>query len=133
MAPPVPVLDQSVPRTGQPTAIARDATRRFLRRAARTRAPTDPENTDAVLLIVAELISNAIRHTDGPCTLHLELHEDHIEIRVTDSSPDPPQPRPPHTDGTGGWGWQLINHLTTHTHTQPAPNGGKTIYADTPW
>ncbi|MGW6689988.1 ATP-binding protein [Streptomyces sp. NPDC054961] len=133
MAPPAPVLDQSVPRTGQPTATARDATRSFLRRAAQTRAPTHPENTDAVLLIVAELISNAIRHTDGPCTLHLELHEDHVEIRVTDTSPYPPQTRPPHTDGTGGWGWQLIDYLTTHTHTQPTPGGGKTIYADTPW
>ncbi|MCX4547029.1 ATP-binding protein [Streptomyces sp. NPDC012746] len=97
------------------------------------RPPTRPDSSDIVLLIVAELITNAIRHTDGPCTLHLELHDDHIEIRVTDTSPHPPQPRPPHTDGTGGWGWQLINHLTTHTRTELTHDGGKTIYAHTPW
>ncbi|WP_037881407.1 ATP-binding protein [Streptomyces sp. NRRL S-378] len=130
---PGPVLDQPVPRTGQPTTSARDATRVFLHDAARMRPPTHPESADVVLLIVAELITNAIRHTDGPCTLHLELHDDHIEIQVTDTSPQPPQPRPPHTDGTGGWGWQLISHLTTHTHTEPHPDGGKTICAHTAW
>ncbi|MFE4257890.1 ATP-binding protein [Streptomyces sp. NPDC056883] len=129
----MPVLDQPVPRTGQPTTSARQATRGFLHGAARIRAPALPESPDVVLLVVAELVSNAIRHTDGPCTLHLELHEDHIEIRVTDSDPHPPRPRPPHTDGTGGWGWLLINHLTTHTHTEPTPDGGKTICAHTPW
>ncbi|MFJ7272375.1 ATP-binding protein [Streptomyces sp. NPDC099050] len=130
---PAPVLDQPVSRTGKPTTSAREATRRFLHHAARVRPPTHPESADAVLLIVAELVSNAIRHTSGPCTLHLELREDHIEIRVTDASPHPPRPRPPHTDGSGGWGWLLINHLTTHTHTEPTPDGGKTIYAETPW
>lgn len=130
---PVPVLDQPVLRTGQPATSAREATRGFLHHAARVRPPTRPESSDVVLLVVAELVTNAIRHTDGPCVLHLELHDDHIEIRVTDTSPRPPTPRPPHTDGTGGWGWQLINHLTTHTHTEPTPDGGKTIYAHTPW
>ncbi|MGW7435332.1 ATP-binding protein [Streptomyces sp. NPDC054849] len=128
-----PVLDQHVPRTGQPTASARNATRAFLLHAARARPPTRPENPDGVLLVVAELVTNALRHTDGPCSLHLELRQDHIEIRVTDTSPHPPQPRPPHTDGTGGWGWHLIHHLTTHVHIAPTPDGGKTIYAYAPW
>ncbi|MEJ8641644.1 ATP-binding protein [Streptomyces sp. MS1.HAVA.3] len=48
-----------------------------------------------MLLIVAELVTNAIRHTDGPCTLHLELHDDHIEIQVTDTSPTHPNPAHP--------------------------------------
>ncbi|MER5730771.1 ATP-binding protein [Streptomyces sp. NPDC002138] len=128
-----PVLDQPVPRTGQPTTSARDAARGFLHHAAHARAPSQPESTDVVLLVVDELVTNAIRHTDGPCALRLELHEDHIEIRVTDASPHPPKPRPPHTDGTGGWGWHIINHLTTHTHTEPTPDGGKTICAHILW
>ncbi|MGW7029109.1 ATP-binding protein [Streptomyces xanthophaeus] len=74
---------------------------------------------------MSELVSNAIRHTDGPCTLHLALQGDHIHTAVTDTSPDPPQPRPPHTDGTGGWGWILINHLTTDVHIEPTPGGSK--------
>ncbi|WP_327739212.1 ATP-binding protein [Streptomyces nojiriensis] len=128
-----PVFDRSLPRRGQPAVSARDATRAFLLRAARIRPPTGPGNDDAVLLVVGELVANAMRHTRGPASLHLELDGDHIDICVTDTSPDPPKPRPPHTDGTGGWGWQLINHLTTEVHIEPTPGGGKTICARAPW
>ncbi|MFF3020178.1 ATP-binding protein [Streptomyces sp. NPDC057939] len=133
MAPPVPLLDQRVPRTGQPTSTTCDATRDFLRHATLARPPARPDYPDAVLLIVAELVTNAIRHTNGPATLHLELHDDHIEIQVTDTSPHPPKPHTPRTDGTGGYGWHLIHRLTTHTHTEPTPAGGKTIHAHAPW
>ncbi|MFD3534886.1 ATP-binding protein [Streptomyces sp. NPDC058664] len=127
------VLNQPVPRTGHSATAARDATRDFLHHATQVRPPAQPENADGALLVVAELITNAIRHTDGPCTLHLELHRDHLEICVTDTSPHPPQPRRPHTDGTGGWGWLLIKHLTTRVHIEPTPAGGKTICVHSPW
>uniref|UniRef100_A0AAU2JY32 ATP-binding protein n=1 Tax=Streptomyces sp. NBC_00049 TaxID=2903617 RepID=A0AAU2JY32_9ACTN len=129
----VPVLDRSLPRGGQPTVSARDATRAFLHHAARIRPPTESGHDDAVLLVVGELVANAIRHTKGPALLHLELNGDHIDICVTDTSSDPPKPYPPHTDGTGGWGWQLINHLATEVHIEPTPEGGKTICARAPW
>ncbi|MFD3872856.1 hypothetical protein [Streptomyces sp. NPDC058623] len=55
-----------------------------------------------MLLVVAELVANAIRHTAGPCALHLELLDHSIDVCVAD--PQPPQPRTPRTDGTGGLG-----------------------------
>ncbi|MFG2749489.1 ATP-binding protein [Streptomyces xanthophaeus] len=128
-----PVLDRPLPRSGQPTTVARDATRAFLHRAGRVRPPTQSGNDDAVLLVVGELVANAIRHTRGPASLPLELNGDHIDIRVTDTSPDPPQPRPPHLDGTGGWGWRLIDHLSTDVHIERTPEGGKTICVRAPW
>ncbi|GGX42878.1 hypothetical protein GCM10010353_67510 [Streptomyces chryseus] len=73
MAPPMLVHDRPVPRTGQPTTTVRGATDDFLHRAAQVRAPARAEYTDAVLLVVTELVSNALRHTDGPTALHLEL------------------------------------------------------------
>ncbi|MFD6987139.1 ATP-binding protein, partial [Streptomyces sp. NPDC059956] len=115
----LPVLDQAVSRTGQPTASARGATRHFLHHATHIRAPARPESADVVLLVVAELVTNAIRYTDGPCTLHLELHEDHVEIRVTDTSRHPPTPRPPHTPRTRGMGLEQIKQLNTQTHKEP--------------
>ncbi|MFE4257279.1 ATP-binding protein [Streptomyces sp. NPDC056883] len=133
MVPPVLVLDRPVPRTDRPTATARGATAAFLHRAARVRPPGRPEYSDAVLLVVTELVTNAIRHTDGPAALHLELHDDHMKIRVADTSPTPAQPHTPRTDGSGGYGWHLIDHLTTLTHTEPTPSGGKTICAHAPW
>ncbi|WP_412079459.1 ATP-binding protein (plasmid) [Streptomyces xanthophaeus] len=129
----IPVLDKPLPRADQPAASARDATRVFLARAARIRAPARGGSFDAVLLVVAELVTNAIRHTDGPCTLHLELRDDSVDVRVADTNPQPPKPRAPHTDGTGGWGWILVNHLATCIHIEPAPGGGKTICAHLPW
>ncbi|MFC9824427.1 ATP-binding protein [Streptomyces erythrochromogenes] len=128
-----PVLDQPVRRTGQPTTAARDATRAFLHQAAQVRPPAQPSHADSVLLVVTELVTNALRYTGGPCALHLELRGDHLEIRVTDTSPWRPRPRPPHTDGSGGWGWLLIGHLTTHVRIEPTPEGGKTICARSPW
>ncbi|MFD9338330.1 ATP-binding protein [Streptomyces sp. NPDC060028] len=133
MDPPVLVLDRPVPRTGRPATTARGATHDFLHHAAQVRAPARPEYTDAVVLVVTELVTNAIRHTDGPAALHLELLDDHIEIRVTDTSPHPPAPRTPQTDGSGGYGWHLIDRLTTYTHTEPAPDGGKTVCVHAPW
>ncbi|WP_405940767.1 ATP-binding protein [Streptomyces sp. NBC_00207] len=86
-----------------------------------------------MLLVVGELVANVMRHTRGPASLHLELNGGHIDIRVTDTSRDLPEPRPPRLDGTGGWGWQLINHLTTDVHIEPTPDGGKTICVRAPW
>ncbi|MFD9084307.1 ATP-binding protein [Streptomyces erythrochromogenes] len=88
-----------MPRTGRRTTTARAVAHDFLRHAAQVRAPARPQYTDAVLMVVTELVTNAIRHTDGPAALHLELHDDHIVIRVTDTSPEPAEPRLPRTDG----------------------------------
>ncbi|WP_256341616.1 ATP-binding protein [Streptomyces sp. TLI_105] len=88
---------------------------------------------DLVLLVVSELVGNAIRHTSAPWSLHLALRDDAIDILVTDTSPYAPQPRPPHTDGTGGWGYLLVSHLTTDLHIEPTPAGGKTTCARIPW
>ncbi len=88
---------------------------------------------DAVLLVVAELVANAVRHTDGPCTLHLELLDHSINVCVADLSPQPPLPRAPAMDGTGGWGWFLVKHLATRIRITAVPEGGKTICAELPW
>ncbi|MFD3762703.1 ATP-binding protein [Streptomyces sp. NPDC058622] len=81
----------------------------------------------------SELVANAIRHTDGPCALHLELQDDSIDVCVADRSPRLPQLRTPGTDGTGGWGWFVIKRLATRIHIKAMPDGGKTICAALPW
>ncbi|MFD3719817.1 ATP-binding protein [Streptomyces sp. NPDC058674] len=117
----------------RPAASARDATRAFLARAVRLRAPAKVGSMDDVLLVVAELVANAIRHTDGPSALHLELLDDSVDVCVTDQSPRLPQLRTPLTDGTGGWGWFVVKRLATRIHIKAMPDGGKTICAALPW
>ncbi|MGW7101755.1 ATP-binding protein [Streptomyces sp. NPDC054838] len=113
-------------------AAARDTAHRFLADAEdQGRAVPDPAR-DMLLLLVTELVTNALRHTDGPCTLHLTLHADAIDVDVTDTSPHPPAPREPDHRGRGGWGWTLVHHLTESVDIRPTPDGGKTIHARIP-
>ncbi|MFD3809225.1 ATP-binding protein [Streptomyces sp. NPDC058619] len=127
------VLDHPLSRLSRPAASARDATRAFLAGASRLRAPAKAGSMDDVLLVVAELVANAVRYTDGPCVLHLELQDDSIDVCVADESPRLPQLRTPGTDGTGGWGWFVIKRLATRVHIKAMPDGGKTICAALPW
>ncbi|AXE24900.1 ATP-binding protein [Streptomyces globosus] len=110
-------------------ASARSAAVRFLKDAARAGRPVTPVTADIVLLVVSELVTNAVRHTPGPCTLHLSRYEAGVGIDVSDTSPDPPVPRPPHVNGAGGWGWILVNHLAEELSVRPTPEGGKTVHA----
>ncbi|MEU6890282.1 ATP-binding protein [Streptomyces sp. NPDC046557] len=113
-------------------AVARDTAHRFLADAKEHgRAVPDPA-PDTLLLLVTELVTNALRHTDGPCTLSLTLHPDAIDIDVTDTSPHPPTPRRPDHAGRGGWGWTLVHRLTESVVIRPTPEGGKTIHARIP-
>ncbi|WP_051832990.1 ATP-binding protein [Streptomyces katrae] len=108
---------------------ARDATSRFLQSAGDQGQPVHPAAADAAVLIVTELVTNAVRHTDGPCTLDLVLHEGLLDIDVTDTSSAPPQIVRPHVHGGGGWGWILVRHIARDVDVKPTPTGGKRVHA----
>lgn len=110
-------------------AAARDAALLLLQEAADGGQPVPGAVADVIVLITSELVTNAIRHTGGPCTLDLLLDDHGIDIDVTDSSPVPPRTRAPHTDGAGGWGWILVRALAEDTAVRPTPQGGKTVHA----
>ncbi|WP_326674884.1 ATP-binding protein [Streptomyces sp. NBC_01237] len=87
------------------------------------------EAADTVVLVVSELVTNALRHGGGTCTLNLTTHPDSIEVAVHDPSPHTPCMRTPDLTGsTGGFGWPMINHLA---RTRQAA-GGKTVTAFLP-
>ncbi|WP_344322263.1 ATP-binding protein [Kitasatospora putterlickiae] len=66
-----------------------------------------------VVLLVSELVANAVRHTGTPGALLLARDESLLRIEVTDSSPRPPQPRPSrHPEDLGGLGLFLLGRLT---------------------
>ncbi|MEV6734291.1 ATP-binding protein [Streptomyces sp. NPDC051364] len=107
---------------------ARQATIRFLHSARDHGLPVRPAAADAAVLIVTELVTNAVRHTDGPCSLDLVLHEGLLDIDVTDTSSAPPEPRPAHLNGTGGWGWILVRHMACDVSVMPTSTGGKCVH-----
>ncbi|MFJ8406089.1 ATP-binding protein [Streptomyces microflavus] len=113
------------PRT---TADARESARRFLEALQQpTVAAGAAEN---VLLVVSELVANALRHGGGTYTLRLIAHPDLIEVAVDDPSPQVPHMRTPDLTGaTGGFGWRIVDHLTRTTTVIHRPSGGKTVSA----
>ncbi|MYS39014.1 histidine kinase-like protein [Streptomyces sp. KhCrAH-43] len=119
---------QCVPLTAGPEAPsqARRAASTYLRR---TCPSLDPDRCDDVLLIVSELVTNAVRYTPGPRTLTLTTTAHSLDIAVTDTSCRAPAPRAPDlTDGTGGMGLHIADDLGARIFTEPLPDG-KCVHA----
>ncbi|MFI2783814.1 ATP-binding protein [Streptomyces sp. ALB3] len=134
------MTDTTMPETA--TAPARTVVRgdstdsiHWARRAARTftdrlsPAP-DPDLADTLVLVVSELVTNALRHGGGRFTLRLSSAPGTVTAAVSDPSPAPPRGRTPDLDGgTGGFGWHMVRRLTQALTITPGPGSGKTVRA----
>jgi anti-sigma regulatory factor (Ser/Thr protein kinase) len=85
---------------------------------------------DDVLLVVSELVTNAVRHASGPFVLKLGLLPGGVGITVRDTSPSLPHPRPP--DRTGGRGWPIVLRLAHRVDVVPHRDG-KSVHAELAW
>ncbi|WP_413760148.1 SpoIIE family protein phosphatase [Streptomyces sp. MMBL 11-3] len=104
--------------------------RRFTRRALRAWRVTD--EPDAVLLIVSELVTNALVHTDGQIRLDLTLIDNRLRVAVADVSPRTPiKPTSIGWEATGGRGILLVEALSANWGTVPV-SGGKQVWAELP-
>ncbi|MFE2275643.1 ATP-binding protein [Streptomyces lavendulae] len=109
-------------------AGARQAARTFLE--ALWQPAIGREQADTVVLVVSELVANALRHGGGAYTLRLAVHPGTIEVAVEDPSPWMPRMRAPAlVEGTGGFGWHMVNDLSLATGVTSGPKGGKTVRA----
>ncbi|MFC4031232.1 ATP-binding protein [Streptomyces polygonati] len=59
-------------------------------------------------LVVSELVTNAIRHTTGPCRLDLELIDHAVDITVWDTSPAVPDVPAPDPARVGRHGIEVV-------------------------
>jgi anti-sigma regulatory factor (Ser/Thr protein kinase) len=101
----------------------------------RWRGPSGPASEAAVidlLLVVSELVTNAIRHGGGLARFEVTLVAEGVRLAVHDhSSVVPPAalghgafPRP---QDSGGYGWPLIMRLAREIHVRRSREGGKAI------
>jgi anti-sigma regulatory factor (Ser/Thr protein kinase) len=89
-----------------------------------------PDAADTVVLVVSELVTNALRHGGGRCTLELTARPDTIEVAVHDPSRHVPRMRTPDLNGgTGGFGWPIVTGLAHATAVTRRASGGKTVSA----
>ncbi|MFB7244034.1 ATP-binding protein [Streptomyces populi] len=115
-------------------ATARDHVRTLLSEHGRTGG----ENPDAVidvLLVVSELVTNAIRHGGGLAGFDATLTDGGVRLAVRDNSDVVPVqaygtgeiPRTDRAHRTNGYGWPLIIRISDAVTVEPCPGGGKTI------
>ncbi|MET7616174.1 SpoIIE family protein phosphatase [Streptomyces sp. NPDC005408] len=109
-----------------PDAVAH--ARRFTSRTLRSWGVTD--ETDAILLIVSELVTNALVHTQGQVRLDLTLAGERMRVAVSDASPRAPvKPSNVNWEATGGRGIMLVEAVSAAYGSVPL-SGGKQVWAE---
>ncbi|MGW2039174.1 ATP-binding protein [Streptomyces virginiae] len=104
------------------TVLARRAAVRFLR----ARCPWADVND--VLLVVSELLGNAVRHTEGGWLLRMTCRRESLVVEVYDSSSSRPVPRCGDSENGGGFGWGIVEQLTSSV-TVRSHTVGKSVRA----
>ncbi|MGW3041981.1 ATP-binding protein [Kitasatospora sp. NPDC001159] len=90
----------------------------------------DPVVVADAVLLVSELVGNALRHAGEPGALLLVRCPGRVRIEVSDSSPRPPLPRRPHgPDGGGGFGLFLLDRIALRWGWRPL-GPGKTVWCE---
>jgi len=102
--------------------------RRFTRRTLRSWGVT--ADMDAALLVVSELVTNALVHTEGQVRLDITLVNDRLRLAVADASPrTPAKPTSIGWEATGGRGILLVEAVSAAWGTLPV-SGGKQVWAE---
>jgi anti-sigma regulatory factor (Ser/Thr protein kinase) len=84
---------------------------------------------DDVVLVVNELVTNAVIHASGPIMLSLDRRKDAVRIVVSDNSAALPTERRRDPDALGGRGLALVAAMSTDWGVQQRDRG-KTVWAD---
>ncbi|MEU6841616.1 ATP-binding protein [Streptomyces sp. NPDC046716] len=83
---------------------------------------------DDALLVVSELIANALKHAGGVTGFSIHVNSDELQLRVSDASRTEPRPLPVLEGLPGGYGWNMVHRLCSRLHVTMDPVG-KTVTA----
>jgi anti-sigma regulatory factor (Ser/Thr protein kinase) len=86
---------------------------------------------ETAVLLVSELVTNAVRHARDTGAITLELHEESNQLRVEVQDTDPhwPAPRTPADRDESGFGLVLVDALADQWGVRPTP-AGKAVWAE---
>ncbi len=116
---------RSFPR--DPTSVG--AARRF---AVDLLGPVSVEVREAVELMVSELATNCIRHTNTGFDLTVAEAGGQIRVEVTDRAGGTPTMRSPGPEDPTGRGLQIVNMLAERWGVEHASAHGKTVWFTVP-
>jgi anti-sigma regulatory factor (Ser/Thr protein kinase) len=84
---------------------------------------------DTMVLLVSELVSNAVLHARTPCSLHIAADAERIRVEVADGSDHLPAPPPPADPlAPSGRGLLLMHGLSSACGVDAEPHGGKRVW-----
>jgi anti-sigma regulatory factor (Ser/Thr protein kinase) len=115
-----------LPRETESVADARSWLASFLRDQHVARSRT----SDAVL-IMSELVTNALRHGLGDIVARTSLTDGMLYLSVTDSGRELPELQPVDPKRVGGVGLHIVDRLSAQWGISPFP-GGKTVWVTMP-
>ncbi|HEX7301958.1 ATP-binding protein [Lentzea sp.] len=84
-----------------------------------------PVLLDDALLVVSELVENAVRHSGSEPVLRIELRPTGLSLSVSDDNPD----LPVRSAGPGHRGLELVDRTCAVWGTIPSFGGGKVVWA----
>jgi anti-sigma regulatory factor (Ser/Thr protein kinase) len=88
--------------------------------------------SDDAELVVGELASNAVLHTDGNFKLCLCRGEEAVVVEVTDSDPRCPRVELSYPRPRSGRGLLIVEAVSSSWGSRVTPEGGKTVWAKIP-
>jgi len=123
---PVCTLDVFGVDDGQTEAIS--AARRRIRDTVRAASlPLSREALGDALLCASEIITNALVHAGGHCTVKLRWTGRHLRIEVNDASLRLPEVLPPSTERRSGRGIAVVDEFAFLWGFEPV-GAGKTVF-----
>jgi anti-sigma regulatory factor (Ser/Thr protein kinase) len=109
-----------------PTVQAPGEGRQFLRQQLCHNMPQ--KSLDTALLLVSELVTNAVRHAHTEIELAVTVEPTKVCVEVSDGCPDPPTVHYEHSPNSEGrWGMVLLSVLSDSWGVLCHPHG-KTVW-----
>lgn len=85
---------------------------------------------DDMLLVVTELVNNAVTHAHGECELRISISPLTLRVEVRDQGAGTPDPLPASSTRNHGRGLHLVDALTAAWGFEPIDGGGKLVWAE---
>ena len=84
---------------------------------------------DDALLVLSELVTNAVQHGGGGCTVEISLAQGCLHLDVYDTASAPPILANPEPNDLGGRGLRIVDAVAVEWGWQARTNG-KRVWAD---